>query len=153
MVKAHLSGAVDFREMRPRDPGWWRRLNLIIKGLEMEDESRVVEALRSHHLAMISSGALTEEDFSKYQKLAIEGFYRFLGTVRPWESVDPEQLRRDEYSKLRREYVRMFGDPNDPEFQKKLDETLEWMDKRLKEKPQEDAEYELARRFREKRAS
>lgn len=119
-IRAATLGVVDFRQARLLELDWWKRLHLLLRGMQVEDNLRLQDASFRFSLALVSNSGLTESSFKASQEDAKSGFYGLLGTLRPWEGKTYEERKAAEYEELRELYIQICGNPNDPEFQRKL---------------------------------
>jgi hypothetical protein len=112
---AAVRGAVDFREARPHDPAWRRRVRLLKHGVRAEIDAAVYTALYRTQLALVSNGRLTDESFAKAQEGMRACCEALRQTYRPWEP-DAEGRKASQHADLRDAFVRLVGDPSDPVF-------------------------------------
>jgi hypothetical protein len=127
MVQAATAGVLDFGRADPRDPKWWRYLRLIINQLEQENlkeyhrlyNDRVVSMLSRTDLTRESAERLLEESDSRIDNIAKVLF--------PWINLDRESVRKEEAQKLRSAWESWFGKLDDPDTQRRIRETAEWL--------------------------
>jgi hypothetical protein len=127
MVQAATAGVLDFGRADPRDPKWWRYLRLIINQLEQENlkeyhrlyNDRVVSMLSRTDLTRESAERLLEESDSRIDNIAKVLF--------PWINLDRESIRKEEAQKLRSAWESWFGKLDDPDTQRRIRETAEWL--------------------------
>lgn len=145
-VRAAARGLLDFSRADPRDIRWWRRSTAVVRSMHRDDGLAVVRAALDYQLAMLSNGGVTEETFRGARDGAYESFNDVVNIVQPWAANTTEELKKQGINELLAAYKETFGDPNDPEFQRKLAEGLaEW--KRLSDRHQEETEEERINRL------
>ena len=117
-VRAAVHGVIDFRAARLNDPAWWRRLRILLHGLEQDLDAQVHDAGFRYYLAQVAHGNLTEECFSRMQEQAQAAYYRVINTARPWDKQSSLAQRKKEFINYRQQYIDVVGvDPSDPVFQ------------------------------------
>jgi hypothetical protein len=117
LVQAAVEGVIDFREARLNDRYWWKRVNVLLKGLERRNRFLSYDAMFRMHLALVANSGLTEESFDKEKQIVQELYYDVIGQLRPWEGVSWKERKKAEVKSLRQQYIDNFGvDPADPAF-------------------------------------
>lgn len=109
-MQAAVSGAIDFSKAKFTDPGWWRRLNLVLKEL-LRQNNRIltIERLRYHNTLMGVPGF----DTNSCQEKAVDAFEELIDSYRrPFGTRDQ---KIDTANKLIDAYKAEFGDPDDPD--------------------------------------
>lgn len=137
MTRVAVRGLVDFRESSILDMKWWRYYFVVLDAMLREDDARLIEAQRSHHLALISNANLTDDGFERHQKLASDCMWKLVSCFRPWEITDQAERKKQEYSKLKSAWEEMFGKMDDPETQRNIALEVE----RMKENAAKAAAY------------
>lgn len=112
---AAARGVIDFSASRPNDAAWWRRFWWLLDMVAVDNEARLVEAQQRHSLALVANGNLSDDGFARAQKQAAGGFQHLQALYRPWEGVTPADREARDRKTERDAYVRLMGDPNDPE--------------------------------------
>lgn len=90
--------------------------------MAQDEERLVVKAAYDFQLALMGNGALTEESFKKTQERAREAFNDFINLIQPWAAKSTEELKKQSIDNLIEMYKETFGDPDDPEFIRKIEE-------------------------------
>lgn len=127
MVQAAATGVVDFGRADPRDPKWWRHLRLIVDHLEQDNlkeyhrlyNDRVISILGRPDLSRDSAEKLIEESDSRINSIAKILF--------PWADLDRDSIRKEQAQQLRASWESWFGKLDDPETQKRIRDTAEWL--------------------------
>ena len=122
IVQASVTGALDFRDARPLDRRWHKRLRWTLDYLDRQNDARVVENLIQQHLAVLDYNG-DDNQFSTHWDEANRLRARYGGLVSPWGDwapPDPQELA----AQMHEEYVATFGDPQDPEFDAEMDRLI-----------------------------
>jgi hypothetical protein len=134
MVQAAAAGVVDFGRADPRDPRWWRHLRTILDRLEQENlkeyhrlyNERAVAVLGRTDIVQDAAKALLEESDSRIDSMAKILF--------PWADFDRTSLRKQEAQQLRDTWEAWFGKLDDPETQRRIAATVDWLKNSRKRK-------------------
>ncbi len=121
IVRAALTGAVDFSKADPRDRWWWKRLNWILGELENRETRELRQLEHQHWMGLCSVARITEESFKSAHANAIKSLEAIQQLYRPWWKPSEEskaQTREGAIEAFREEY----GRPGDPRYQKMLQE-------------------------------
>lgn len=126
MVCAAADSLIDFRRADPLSPRWQRHVDIILDELlvrqELEwkrlDYQYLLMACQESDLAATARQDLRQQLFELRQQL-YQGIQRF----RP--DVAGNEARRSMAQQLRDAWVRVWGDPNDPAVQAKIDRVAE----------------------------
>jgi hypothetical protein len=129
MIEAATRGVVDFGDADPGDKRWWFRLRLVLDHLEAEGIARQHRLYYDYSLAILSRGDLTEESGRKFTKDAETKLFALVNMWRPWEEHDPEDGQRAQADALATAWAREYGDPNAPETQRAIAETIRMLEK------------------------
>lgn len=134
MIRAALTGAVDFTKASAIDAGWWRRCNILLdEQSRIEDEDLLGEAYR-FHLALMSNSALTDDSFNRSKKGALETFTEIFNLAHPWETTSTRKLRQEQVSRLIDAYEKIFGGSmKDPAFRARVEADVEESRRRNRE--------------------
>jgi hypothetical protein len=127
MIQAAAAGVVDFGRADPRDPKWWRHLRLIIDRLEQENfkewhrlyNERVVSVLARNDLTQESNDRLLDESDAR-----IDGIVKVMF---PWLDLSRDTVRKEQAQQLRETWESWFGKLDDPDTQRRIRETAEWL--------------------------
>lgn len=118
--RAAARGAIDFARANIRDLSWWRMSNAVISSMARTEEIVALQAAYDFQLALVGNSGLTEESFKAAQKTGKEIFQQIIDTQMPWAASDMKGQKDREVNSLIDAYKRLIGDPDDPEFQKKI---------------------------------
>lgn len=147
-MRAALRGVIDFREARVLDVSWWRRLNILLREMEREDQIKITQAQLLKYCAFIANGNLEESDFKGIQEKAQESIRGLITLIYPW--FDSEKDKTKVLDDLTSLWTAHFGDWNDPAVQERIKEGIRLNDERLKEVRRETDEQMVARKIRER---
>ena len=148
-LRAAVRGVIDFAQARVRDVRWWRRANVLIKAMAAEDDLVAVRAAFDLQRSLVGNGSLTEKSFEGCQKAAKALFGDIVDVLYPWSARDAESRKQGQLDGMIDAYKKLVGDPDDPEFQKKLLHDLARMDAK-EEEPGETEDARIDRLLRER---
>ena len=111
--------------------------------MAQDEERLVVKAAYDFQRALMGNGSLTEDSFKKTQELAREAFNDFFNLIQPWAAKSTEDLKKQSIDNLIAMYKETFGDPNDPEFIRKIEEGV--AESRRRRRYREDSETDEER--------
>lgn len=86
MVRAAVSGAIDYARADPKNRQWRIKHRLIIEEVARREDFELLTTAHRHWLALLSHGSLTEDSFSNIKKRANELLSGIQKTVFPWIS-------------------------------------------------------------------
>lgn len=84
MVRAAVSGAIDYTGADPRNRQWRIKHRLLISEVERREDYELLIAAHQHWLALLSHGSLTEGSFKDVQTRTSELLTTIQNTVFPW---------------------------------------------------------------------
>jgi hypothetical protein len=113
MVRAAVSGAVDYSRADPTDNKWRIKHRLLLLELQRREDQHVLEHRHRHWCAYLAHGSLTEESFASVKKDAGETLQELTGLIFPWnvkEKTEEEKEieKQDENSKIDAESRKMI---------------------------------------------
>ena len=116
-MQAAVSGVIDFHKARLRDPRWWKRCDILLRGLERELDHREYRIGYDLTLSQLSNSNLTPESFKKTQELAQKIYQALQDSLKPWAKRQAQDQWRKTFAGYRQMYIDMVGvDPTDPAF-------------------------------------
>lgn len=127
MVQAATAGVVDFGRADPRDPKWWRYLRLIMDQLEQENLKEYHRLYNNRVTVMLSRTDLSQESAEKLLEESDSRINSIVKLLFPWIELDRESIRREQATKLRELWESWFGKLDDPETQRRIRNTAEWL--------------------------
>lgn len=84
MVRAAVSGAINYAGADPRDRHWRLKHRLLLDEVERREDYELLTIAHRHWLALLSHGNLTEESFKAVKKHANEVMGVIQKTTFPW---------------------------------------------------------------------
>ena len=113
MVRAAVSGAVDYSRADPTDNKWRIKHRLLLLEIQRQEDQHMLEHMHRHWCAYLAHGALTEESFVNVKKEAGETLTELQGLIFPWnvkEKTEEEKEieKQDENSKIDAESRKMI---------------------------------------------
>ena len=117
LIDLAVAGVVDFRESRPADPAWHRRLFMLLKGLRREQQFKMADARYRFYLTQYARA--DEGNADRAFKHTTEAYHDLLGVVTPWQGRTYEERMQRVLRSDRQDYIDAFGvDPSDPAFKR-----------------------------------
>lgn len=117
MVRAAVTGAIDYSRADPRDRQWRKKLRWTLQEVERQNAVDDQGARQRHLLALVSHGRLEDDSFREVRDKALETLTELHGLYYPWHAkVDTKSVAQD----LKALWVSHFGNPDSPETQAML---------------------------------
>ena len=117
-----------------------------------DDEYHTLRAAFDYQRSLVGNSGLTEESFKKSQETSRMLFQELINVQTPWAAQTAEEAKTSTIAGLVDMYKKRLGDPNDPEFQKKLEhDYYQWKNGTVEEKVETDDER-ITRLMRERDA-
>ena len=88
MVRAAVSGAINYTGADPQNRQWRIRHRLLLKEVERREDYDLLTAAHKHWLAFLSHGNLTEDSFKNVQEKSNALMTDIKDTVFPWLKTD-----------------------------------------------------------------
>jgi len=89
MVRAAVTGAIDYSRADPKSRQWRIRHRLILNELERTDDQKLLEYTHQQWCSYLGHGSLKEESFNTAKKAALKAFRALERVVLPW-AAKPE---------------------------------------------------------------
>ena len=94
MVRAAVSGAIDYSQADPTNLHWRLRQKFVLEEIQRREDLRLLEAVQQQWLAYISHGSLTEESFANVKRAANSVLDDLKSAIFPWiERPKPEDQK------------------------------------------------------------
>jgi hypothetical protein len=101
MVRAAVSGAVDYSRADPLDNRWRLKHRLLISELQRREAQHMLEYQHQHWCAYVAHGGLQEDSFANVKKSASEILADLQNSVFPWlETVKKDAETEEKDSKI-----------------------------------------------------
>lgn len=120
LAQMTLAGAVDWATANPADRDWQLQFRLRLRAFRHSLD--VAQSQREFQITLAGLGTDDADWYNKQRKEAEKRSLRIDQLVRPWHYADEELVENQ--PTLHEQYVQVWGDPNDPEYKKKIDETI-----------------------------
>jgi hypothetical protein len=91
MVRAAVSGAINYAGADPKNRQWRIRHRLLLTEVERREDYALLVTAQRHWLALLAHGSLTEDSFGSIKKRANELLTDIQKTVFPW--IDPADVK------------------------------------------------------------
>lgn len=113
MVRAAVSGAIDYSRADPTDNRWRIKHRLSLLEMRRQEDQHMLEHLHRHWCAYLAHGALTEESFADVKEKAGEALIDLQDVIFPWNAKSKdeklkEREKEDENSKIDAESRKMI---------------------------------------------
>lgn len=115
MVRAAVSGAIDYSRADPQDIRWRIKHRLVLHEMQRQENQRVLAHTHKHWCAYLAHGGLTEESFTNVKQQAGEILVDLQNIIFPWaaknENKEPDNVNNEiktENSKIDPESAKMI---------------------------------------------
>ena len=88
MVRAAVSGAVDYSLADPTDPTWRLRHRLLITEVQRKEEQGLADYLHRHYCAYLAHGSLNADSFQRIKAATATALTDLQAVVFPWAAQD-----------------------------------------------------------------
>ena len=127
MVQAAAAGGVDFGRADPRDPKWWRYLRLILDQLERNNLKEYHGLYNARTVAVLGRSNLERDSAEKLLEDSETRISRIGKILFPWVELDRAAVRKQQAQRLRETWESWFGKLDDPDTQRRIQETADWL--------------------------
>jgi hypothetical protein len=142
MVRAAVTGAIDFSHADPYDRKWMGHLRVVLAELERQSQLDIAATLHQHYVMLATVPRLKDESFKQMQDNASKLLDIILGQSTPWDTERISETRKTEVKAAVDEWEGHFGKLDDPAVQAAIDDTIAAVRKHR-------AEREIAQREQE----
>jgi hypothetical protein len=94
MVRAAVSGAIDYSRADPTDVKWRIKHRLLLDEVRRQEDQKMLESVHRHWCAYLSHGGLTEESFAGVKKTAGETLTALQTELFPWLEAQPAETEK-----------------------------------------------------------
>lgn len=91
MVRAAVSGVIDYTGADPKNRQWRIKHLLTLTEMARREDYELLMAAHRHWLALVAHGSLTEESFGNAKTRSIELLEKIQTAIFPWDNVKEEQ--------------------------------------------------------------
>lgn len=95
MVRAAVSGAIDYSRADPTDINWRLRQKLVLQEIQRREEVLLLEAVHRQWLSYVSHGSLTEQSFDEVKTSANAALDRLQERIFPWIETAQDSDKTD----------------------------------------------------------
>lgn len=127
MVQAAAAGVIDFGRADPMDNKWWRHLRLILNQLEQENLKEYHRLYNDRVVAMLCRTDLSRESAEKLLEESDSRIGSMVKIMFPWVDLSRDTVRKEQAAQLRAAWESWFGKLDDPDTQRRIRETAEWL--------------------------
>lgn len=112
---------MNFAEARPFDPAWWRWLHSRLDQLEARNLVQLYALQHAQNVAVmpVSTNEGIKEHWERANNLLLKTFNKLFPWLRDDAADDAENFEKSA-NDLRRLWTEAYGDPDDPEVQKRI---------------------------------
>lgn len=122
MVRAAVSGAVDYSRADPTDTRWRLKHRLVLMEMQRRERQNVLEYTHRHWCAYLAHGGLTEDSFADVKKSAGDTLLNLQNSVFPWNAeVKAEESTTGENNETDAQNSKI-----DPETKKMIEKFKVW---------------------------
>lgn len=122
MVRAAVSGAVDYSRADPTDTRWRIKHRLVLLEMQRRENQHVLEYTHRHWCAYLAHGGLTEDSFGNVKKNAGETLTDLQNNVFPWNAApEAEETPDGESNETEAQNSKI-----DPETKKMIEKFKVW---------------------------
>ena len=122
MVRAAVSGAVDFTRCDPRDSQWWRKLYWIVDELGKSERREIARVRSSHWATLFTNAKLGKEGFETTLTAATDSLEEYVRLALPWASEKVKTTGGSGGVKdLMAEWRETWGNPGDPQYEEMME--------------------------------
>ena len=122
LLKAHLTGLVDFSKARPFDRFWYVKLRWIFRYLEDEGEKEHLQRIHDLHCGALDY--TEQKTFDHHWEQAIEVESKLTKLTFPWRRGND---RKTIIADMTKQWEAVFGKMDDDETNKKIQQTVRGM--------------------------
>jgi hypothetical protein len=113
MVRAAVSGAIDYSRADPMDNRWRIKHRLSLREMQRREDQNMMENIHRHWCAYLAHGALTEESFAAVKEKAGDALVDLQDAIFPWNAKPKDEKvkegeKEDENSKIDLESRKMI---------------------------------------------
>lgn len=95
MVRAAVSGAIDYSRADPTDINWRLKQKLVLQEMQRQETARLLDSTHRHWLAYVAHGNLTKESFSDVKIYANKLLDSLHETIFPWAEKQETEVKND----------------------------------------------------------
>lgn len=129
MVRAAVSGAIDYSRADPTDNRWRIKHRLLLLELQRNEDQQILGHMHRHWCAYLGHGSLTPESFENIKKSAAKVLNNLHSNTFPWLEKPAKEDEQDESKENAPEKAKM-----DPETQKMIEKYKIWRQQSTAEK-------------------
>jgi len=113
MVRAAVSGAINYAVADPYNKMWQIKHNLILQEVARQEDEKLILALQRHWLSYVANSALERDSWTRVKNSAAEALKNLLNTTFPWREIDETAGEKDtiesKYGDLIKQYREMVS--------------------------------------------
>ena len=124
MIRASLTGLIDLSKADFLDRKWWQRVYWVLDFVERELTTTLYDKQLDNILGLIQSTQDNQQynvHLDRFQAL----WNKWLQIRCPWMQLGPTSLK-DQAEVLRQQYIKAFGDPNDPAYRAEMQRLIDY---------------------------
>lgn len=124
MVRAAVTGAIDFSKSDPYDRRWTLRLRLVIDEMIRQSSLQFVGILHQHYMACMAIPNLQPDSFKQMRNSENELLEVIISRLEPWNKDQVSKTQRDTAHAAVAEWEAHYGKLDDPKVQAAIDATV-----------------------------
>lgn len=115
MVRAAVSGAINYAVADPYNKMWQIKHSLILQEVSRREDEKLILALQRHWLSYVANSALERDSWTKVKNSSAEALKNLLNNVFPWREIEEPASEKDtierKYGDLIKQYREMIAQP------------------------------------------
>lgn len=116
MVRAAVSGAMDYTTADPYNKTWRVKHSLILQEITRLDDEKIIQAVQRHWLAYVANSSLEKESWEKVKDHAADALKGLQRNLFPWVKLEETEAKKDtiehKYGDLIAQYRAMMAQKN-----------------------------------------
>lgn len=113
MVRASVSGAIDYAKADPYNKAWQIKQRLVLNEIARREDEKIIAAVQQHWLAYVSHSSLESDSWKKVKDNATDTLKSLQNIIFPWlEGAEPEEKKdtiESKYGSLIKQYREMVA--------------------------------------------
>lgn len=108
MVRAAVTGAIDYSRADPQSRQWRIRHRLVLSELQRTDDQKLLEYSYQQWCAYLGHGSLKEESFNAAKTAAVNTLRALEAAILPWEAKPEEEGENSTIDKETEQLIEMY---------------------------------------------
>ena len=113
MVRASVSGAIDYATADPNNKAWQIKHRLVLNEIARREDEKIISAVQQYWLAYVSHSSLEPDSWQKVKDHAADALKSLQNIILPWlEGAEPAEKKdtiEGKYGGLIKQYREMVA--------------------------------------------